>query len=526
MGAAMTGWLAPGSQSGRISLLANVAGRVWVLTANVVMFPVYLRVLGSEHFGVVAVLASITAIVALFDFGLTPVFARELNNQGRTAQCRLDLLHSAERVFLTIVLLVAGATWLAPDEWLAALVNAPASGSETIAGALRLVFGVATAQLMLNFYIGALSGIEAQVQSNLLNVGTSVVRSVGVLLPLMLLRPGIDTFLWWQVGVTCLGVLLSRQVLYRLLNATGNMLQAKFSGVGLRRHLPAARDSFLLATAATLNMNLDKIFVGKIEGLSRIAEYMIAATFAQLIFIATVPLTMTAMPRLVRAATSNDPRAFDRLLTTTRTAIGIATAALVVVLMWHGPALIQLWSGGAVEANQVQRYSGWLFLGAASLAVSSIYHCVATAHMDFSFGRIYVYSLLLVVPAYWVAIAHNGVAGAAMAWGCAQLLIALAYREWVNRRWLRGQVLRATPLVGLAVGGGATAAVCALLSTWAAGTDALPALLLVVSVELILSGSLCLLVLVLLSRSFGIDDGLAKRADAWTRNLLRNSAAL
>lgn len=525
MGATVTRRLAPGAQSGRISLLANSAGRLWALTANVVMFPVYLRVLGQEHFGVVAVLASITAIVALFDFGLTPVFARELNHQGRTAQSRLDLLHSAERVFLGIVLSIAAVTWLAPNDWLAALVNAPPSNGASIAGALRWVFAVAAAQLMLNFYIGALSGIEAQIQSNAVNVGTSIVRNVGVLLPLLLLHPGIDIFLGWQLGVTCLGVLVSRQVLYALLGEPGRVRQAKFSGAELRRHLPAARDSFLLATAATLNMNLDKIFVGKIEGLSKVGEYMIAATFAQLIFIATVPLTMTVTPRLVRAATGNDPRAFDRLLTTTRTAIGLVTAALLVVLLWHGPALIQHWSGGAVRAAQVQHYAGWLFLGAASLAVSSIYHCVATAHMDFSFGRIYVYSLLLVVPAYWMAISHHGVAGAAMAWGSAQLLIGLAYREWVNRRWLRGQALRATPLAGLAIGAVATTAACALLSPWAAGTGGLAALLLVVATELTLSGAVCLLVLVLMSRRFGIEDGLALRADAWTRNLLRRSTA-
>ena len=509
-----------GSQSGRISLLANALGRVWALTANVVMFPVYLRVLGPEHFGVVAMLISITAIVALFDFGLTPVFARELNHQGRTAHGRLDLLHSAERIFLAIVLLIAAATWLAPNDWLAAMVNASPSGSASVAASLRWVFGVATAQILLNFYVGAMSGIEAQVQSNVLNVGTSILRSVGVLLPL-LIRPGIDTFLWWQLGVTCVGALLSRHVLYALLGASFSTIRGKFSARELRMHLPAARDSFLLATAATLNMNLDKIFVGKIEGLSRIAEYMIAATFAQLIFIATVPLTMTATPRMVRAVTSDDPQAFDRLLTTIRTGIGLVTAALVVVFLRHGPALIQHWSGGAVTAGQVDGYAGWLFLGAASLAVSAIYHCVATAHLDFSFGRIYVYSLLLVIPAYWLAITHYGLAGAAMAWGCAQLAIVLAYREWVNRRWLRGRALRATPIAGFAVGGIATVAACALLAPWAAGSGSLSVLLLIVAVELAISGVLSLIALVLLSRCFGIDDGLALRADAWLRGFLR-----
>lgn len=521
MGAVMTGLLRRRSQSGRVSLLANAAGRIWALTANVVMFPIYLRLLGTEHFGVVAVLASVTAIVALFDFGLTPVFARELNHQGRTAQSRLDLLHSAERIFLIIVSVIAAATWLAPSDWLAAMVNASPSQSPSVANSLRWVFGVATAQLMLNFYVGAMSGIEAQVQSNLLNVGTSIVRSVGVLLP-MLVLPGIDTFLWWQFGVTCVGALLSRHILYALLTPDAGTIRARFSPRELRVHLPAARDSFLLATAATLNMNLDKILVAKIEGLSRIAEYMIAATFAQLIFIATVPLTMTVTPRMVRAVTGDNPQAFDRLLTTIRTGIGLVTAALMVVFLQHGPALIQHWSGGAVTVDRIDGYAAWLFLGAAALAVSAIYHCVATAHLDFSFGRIYVYSLLLVVPAYWLAITHYGLAGAAMAWGCAQLAIVLAYREWVNRRWLSGRVLRATPVAGFAVGGIATVAACALLAPWASGSGSLPVLLFIVAIELAISGAICVIALVLLSRCFNFDDGLALRADTWFRGIIRS----
>jgi O-antigen/teichoic acid export membrane protein len=107
--------------SGRASVIANAIGRVWMLAANILMFPVYLRLLGPEPFGIVALLAVITAIVVLFDFGLTPVFSRELNHQGRTAQSRFDLLHTAERVYVAIVVALGAAAAFIPSAWLAAI---------------------------------------------------------------------------------------------------------------------------------------------------------------------------------------------------------------------------------------------------------------------------------------------------------------------------------------------------------------------------------------------------------------------
>jgi O-antigen/teichoic acid export membrane protein len=506
--------------SGRANLIANAVGRVWALAANVVMFPVYLRLLGQENFGIVAVLAAVTSIVALFDFGLTPVFARELHHQARSPDSRRDLLRTAELVFLGIVVSLMFCVLLAPAAWLAGLVDASAVDSPAIASPLRWVFAVAAAQLLLNFYVSAMSGIERQVQSNAVNVGAGMLRSVGVLLPL-LVWPAIEVFLWWQLAATVAGALTARWMLFGMVANRHGGARPRFSVAEIRACLPAARASFLLASAATLNMNLDRLFVSHFGGLTRIAEYTIATTFAQLIFIASVPISMTATPRMVRAVTGGDPSAFDDWLTMTRTAIGLSSGFLMVAFLRHGPALIEHWSGGAVRAAEVGAYSAWLFVGAASLAVSAIYHCVATAHSDFSFGRVYVFSLLVVVPVYALAVRHHGVAGAAMAWGCTQLAIMLAYRAWVNARLLNARSRRAAPWVGLLIGGLAGGASGLLLSPWSSQHRSFGATLLAFAAEAGIALALCLVALVAWRRRLASDDGLAIRASEWIRSIGR-----
>lgn len=505
-------------QSGRASLIANALGRSWTLVANIITFPIYLRLLGQENFGIVAVLASITAIVALFDFGLTPVFSRELHHQGRSFQSRIDLLRSAEVAILAIVALIAAATWSLPDGILAALVKAPASGSASIAYALRWVFTLAAAQLLFTFYVSVMSGIEAQVQSNLLSVGTSVLRSLGVIAPL-LIWPTPDVFLLWQFVTTVIGVVAARTVLYGVLSVSQPAGRARFSVREIRAHLPAAGSSFLLATAATLNMNLDKIFVGKMGGLMQIAEYSIAATFAQLIFIASVPITVTVTPRMVRAITGNDPGGFARLLAITTGAIGVVTAMLVVIGFSHGATVIQYWSDGAVASDEASQYLGWLLMGSACLSFSAIYHCVATAHLDFSFGRPYILSMLLTVPSYWLAIEAYGVHGAAVAWGCAQLIIMAAYMLWVSRRHLFSLTASAIPVTGICVGVLASGGACLLLGQL--HPRGIVTLAMLVLGEIALASLLAGALLAVLHRRFGVNDGLTSFADSTLRKLIK-----
>lgn len=507
---------APGS-SAAVSLFANAIGRLWALLANVLMFPIYLRLLGPESFGIVALLATVTAIVALFDFGLTPVLARELNNQRRSARSRGDLLFTAELALGAVLLAFAAGVLALPDTWLLRMVGdgITASGDD-VAQALRLVFLIAAAQLLFGLYVAALSGIEAQVRSNLLAVGFGLLRSVGGLLPL-LWQPDVAGFLWWQLGATLIGVVVGRAMCRRRL-AGGD---SRFVAAEIRANLGSAGAAFLLAMAATLNMNLDRLLVGKLLGLQALGEYTIAATLAQLVYLAVVPITLTATPRMVRLLTGGDRRGFERLLRLTDAAIWAAVALLAVVFLRHSAALVQAWSGGAVAADRVAPFLGWLVLGFAALSISAIYHCVAVAHKDFSFGRWYIYSVLLVLPLYAWAVSADGLRGAAIAWAGVQAAIMAGYVVWVRTRllqhWRRGLRQWIAPLVAA----GWATALCVLSAAAGLEQAGFGGLSLLVCGQLALAAALTHLTLRAMARRSGCDDALSEAVQGWLDGAMR-----
>jgi O-antigen/teichoic acid export membrane protein len=508
-----------GRSSGGASLAANTLGRLWTLVANLLMFPVYMRLLGHESFGIVALLAAVTAIIALFDLGLTPVLARELNNQSRDLTSKNDLLFTVEVAICAVVVLTLSAILLLPSEALLTLVNEHRSQTVQLDVALRLVFAVACTQLLFNFYVTAMSGMEAQVRANAAAMAVSLLRSVGVVLPL-LAWPRVDVFLYWQLGATVIGILAVRQATYGLLRRPDGALRPRLAWREMRNFLPTAAAAFALSAAASLNMNIDKVFVGKQLGLSQIAEYSIVATFAQLIFIAIVPITITVTPRMVRLVTGNDHAGFGQLLSLTGSAIGIVTASLVTIFWWHGPRLIESWTGGGVHAAAAAGYSNWLFAGFAFLSISSIYHCVAVANRDFSFGRYYVFSVAVVLPLYWLMIERYGLQGAAIAWGLTQFAIMVFYVTWIHQRWLRPLAAQRHVILEALISAGCSAALCA--GAVAAGLDRMGTLVLVlvVAFELLIGAALTHLGVLALARRLGFHSELSKLIDSRLRSIL------
>ena len=488
------------------NVIANAIGRLWIIIGNILMFPVYLNILGQEKFGIIALLTSVTAIFTLFDFGISPVLARELNNQTRTPENRLDLLKTIELPYLSILLIIVCASAIAPSVWLEALIKDPLEpdGGET---SLRLVLFVAVAQLVFTFYIAAISGTEHQIRSNILSLSTGLLRNVGVAVPL-LIYPKINIFLWWQLSVTIFATLVARRWLIAILRPDTCSGKGKFSIANLCEILPAAEGSFLLATAATINLNFDRLFVSRLEGLASVGEYTVVATFAQLIFVSQLPITMAATPRMVRAITIKDLHSYEYIMTCTRTAVGIVATIMMVIFVWHGPQLIGLWSGGAITPSNISGYSGWLFMGAAASAFSAIWHSVAVAHQDYSFGRLYIYSMLFVIPFYYCSTAFHGVAGAAAAWGSTQLVVMLAYRYWVGRRLLKDRPSLATPWAGIACGALSALFACLLFGDIEAAKNSLIWTLATIAIEITISGILTILTIGLIVRRIDNTDGL------------------
>jgi O-antigen/teichoic acid export membrane protein len=90
------------------NVLANLAGQGWVAVVQIVTVPVYLRLLGPEGYGVVALYATLQGALLVLDFGITPMLSREVARLG----ARPETVAATRPLVLTWAVLYAGLTVL------------------------------------------------------------------------------------------------------------------------------------------------------------------------------------------------------------------------------------------------------------------------------------------------------------------------------------------------------------------------------------------------------------------------------
>lgn len=420
----------------RRQLAANGIGRIWGFLSNFVFVPLYVHILGVDNFGVIALFIAVGGIVAFLDLGLSPTMARELHDQKRSVQQKINLLFSYEGAYAAIVGFVVLVALAMPAGGFSVLLTQQDLARPEVASAVRLVFVCAAIQMLFNFYVAGLMGVEEQVRGNLVIVVAGVVRSAVVIVPLWL-YPQPRTYLLWQLLFLAVFAGLARHLLYRAIDRDRACSRREFSMAIISENLSFTGGMFLVAVTSAVIAQTDKLFVSKFEGMASLAEYSLSSTFAQLLVFVISPVTITLLPRLVRNVTSDNAEAVRSLFLFAHKLVAAVVCASLAGLVFFGPRLIGIWTGGKLDPASVATYFTPLVIGYASLALQTIPHSIAVSNKNLS-GILWLGGMgaALTLPAYGYLIRRFGIPGAAATWLCLQLCLYPLYVSWVNRRFI------------------------------------------------------------------------------------------
>jgi len=416
----------------RGQLAANVIGRAWVLLSNLVFFPVYLDLLGMRSFGVIALFIAIVALITFLDMGLSPTLARELNDQSHSSLEKIDLLFTYEVAYAALVSAIVLLALLLPLEAFKLVVSPADLARPEIAQSIRLVFVAAATQMLLNFYIAGLLGIEQQVKGNVVLLSAGIVRSALVIVPLWFF-PTPKVFLVWQLITLLVFTIVARSILYGLVKVNEIGRSPSFEHAALFRNYSFMGSVFLVSITAAINTQIDKIFIGRIVGLEALASYSLVSTFALVLVFAVTPITITLLPRFVRMVSSGDNESARDLLILTHRVIAAIVCTGVGSMIWFGPYLISLWTAGRLSAESVSTYLPALVIGYGLLALSMVPHCIAIAHKNMRGSVFTAFSVFLTVPSFWIFIGRFELEGAAATWLALQLVVVPLYLVWIDR---------------------------------------------------------------------------------------------
>ena len=424
-----------------LNVVANYAGKLWGIASVYVFVPIYVRLLGMDAYGLIAVNSIVLAILFIADAGLSSAFAREAA-RAEPGQVLLDLLTTVERALLSILVAIGVVFMLAApliaSSWLSSTHTVP---PEHVRQCLWLMGIAFIPQIAMSLYFGGLMGLQRQVSANLLWTAFSVARSGLVVIPIFFL-PDVRLFFAWQALASISMMLLMRHVLRRHISqplraASHQKVRGHFSWPALRAIRAYAVGMLGMSVISALNTQMDKLVVSKMLPLNEFALYSLASTLAQIPFILTLPIAAALLPRFTNLL--NQPHRRDDLTRLYRDAsyyIACIGAIAGLGLCLFIPDVFSLWIRGQSINAETLNAARLLALGSMLMTLQMAPYQLALAHGHQATNlRIGTFMTVVSVPLQILLTSRYGVLGAAIPWLILNLVAFVYLGVILNRKF-------------------------------------------------------------------------------------------
>lgn len=407
------------------NVLANYFAVAWVGGLSILLIPVYLRVLGPEQWGAVAICMAIQGFMGLLDAGLGQIMPRNmaLTRGDKVKEAHVFLLFS--RSYMTLGAMGFFVAQLCVPYLITHWFNNGQGLAEGTELALRLVISQFFFQFANNAHVGYWSGLQEQKIAGFRLCLFSTVKHIGALALVNLWSPhALAYVLPFAVGAGLEWFSNHLSIRRKL---------GEISGRGLVWHdfRVLAKDAGLLASGVLVGMlvsQLDRIVLSRVLDASTYGAYVIVASLGLAFMQLQYPLMRAFFPRVVLASVGGT-RHKTKLLAVSILLLCVAPCLLTAVL---APWILEAWLHNSKIASMGVLP---LRLILCAVAVNAMYHLIyqriLAAGENKVIIRINLLVFMLVAPMlYFTAPIYGPVAGG-LSWLLCSILQFSMGSYWV-----------------------------------------------------------------------------------------------
>lgn len=442
------------------NLTANFIGQGWTALMGMVFIPVYIKYLGMDSYGLIAIFGLLHTWLALLDMGMAPTLNREMARFVGglyTPESIRDLLRSVETFAVSIAVLIIAGVWLASG-WLATnWIKSEALSDHVVSNAIAIMGLVIGLRFVENIYKSCIIGLQRQALLNAVVSSLATLRGLGAVAVLAWFSPTIDAYFYWQafISVLALGLL----AVFTYVNIPKPSRQIKFSLAALISIRSFLAGMFGTTLLSMLLMQIDKVMLSKLLTLSEYGYYALAVVVAGAVNTISAPITQAIFPRLSALHAANDEKTFNKVFHSSCQMISVLLGSASIILMIYSSEILALWSSNQAIVANASALVSVLALGNLLNGLLRIPHMAQLAHGWTSLAvKINIFAVIVVVPLIYFATHRFGALGAAWVWvalNTAYMLVAshiMFNRIMSDQKWNWYVKDVAMPIVGAAIG--------------------------------------------------------------------------
>lgn len=418
----------------RRNILANALGGGWVIALSLLVIPVQARILGTEAYGMLGVLAMLQLAFSVLDLGAgATLIQRIATDMTPNRRATRELFGTAITVYgatalVAAVLLASNVRWLA-GAWLR-LSTLPV---DIAANSLLLIIVIAFLRCPTLLCSATLSGLNRLDILNILRAGIQSLRQFGGI-AVLLIRGDLLSLLWWEVAVSALELGVFFGTCRGLV--PGLSPRPRLSRTRLRECWRYALGMNAIYLIALLLTQTDKLAISWLLPLEALGTYHLAYSMTAWIALIQGGFNSAALPSLATDSESDQKAQLrtrhNKITQLTVYAVTLPAMAIMffasdILGAWIAPATAQ-----AAAAAAVPLAAGFLINAAVSGCLSV---AVASGNSVLPL-RINLVGLVLYLPALALLLQFNGIAGAAWAWVILNVYYLLVMAPIVQQRLL------------------------------------------------------------------------------------------
>jgi len=426
------------------NIIANFGGKAWQALMSLAFVPLYIKFMGIESYGLIGIFASLLALFAVLDMGLSTTLNRELARlsvlPGKEQEMR-NLVRTLELPYWCVAFAIGFAVVVLAgpiaDYWVKADNLTPA----TVKQALMIMGGVVAFRWPLSLYSGGLMGLQKQVLLNSINAAAATLRGFGAVFVLWLISPTIQAFFFWQIIISILHTSMTAFFLWNNLPGAGHRSHfQKDMLLGIWRF--AAGMTGISVTAVILTQT-DKIVLSKILSLEMFGYYTLATVVANALYYFIGPVFSALFPRFSQLVSINDQAGLKQLYHKSCQFMSVMILPPAIVVSFFSSEILLLWTADPVTVANTHSVVSILVIGTALNGLMNLPYGLQLAHAWTKLGLYtnIIASIVLAPTIYFLAVRY-GVIGAASAWVILNTGYVLICIQIMHSRLLKGEQWR------------------------------------------------------------------------------------
>lgn len=411
------------SQLGR-NIFTNYLAVIWMGGLSILLIPFYLRWLGPEQWGVVAICMALQGFFNLLDAGLAQIMPRDVARVASNPSARLKTFIVYQRVYLCLAVsgFVIGqfsVPWLV-DHWF---------GSGKSFGLLEsLAFHLVILQFLFQFAnnsnIGYWGGMQLQALANFRQCAFGSLKHLGALGLVFFWRADAVAYLIPFAILSIIEFFSNRHSIRVSLSkyTHSRILWADYKQLG--------REAGMIFVGVLIGMlasQMDRIVLSRYVDVATFGIYVIVANLGLAVMQLQHPLIKAFLPRMTQELGNNQSTSFRQL------AIGVFFLCILpcLVLALLSPWILQVWIGRPEVVNQGALPLSLLFCAVAFNALYQlIYQRLLIGGHGALIAKLNVLILLITLPILLLTVEAMGIKAGGFYWllmSCLQFIFGLIW---------------------------------------------------------------------------------------------------